>query len=162
MKRFVGKVWRAIPHLLRRIVTRATQTNFTVSAAAVVFDGAGRVLLLDHVLRDGVGWGIIGGYLNAGEQPADALRRELREEADIAVKDLHLIFFYTEGQHLDIVYRCEIESGEPKANSREIIEARWFEPEKLPTEIDGTQRRLINLARQASSEKTIEPLFGGN
>lgn len=151
-----------MPCLLRRTVTRATQTNFTVSAAAVVFDRAGRVLLLDHVLRDGAGWGIIGGYLNAGEQPADALRRELREEADIAVKDLQLVFFYTDGQHLEIVYRCEIESGEPKANSREIIEARWFEPEKLPPEIDETQRRLINLARLAGGEKTIEPLFWAN
>ena len=56
MKRFVGKIWRAMPRLLRRIVTRATQTNFTVSASAVVFDRAGqRVLLLDHVLRDGFG-----------------------------------------------------------------------------------------------------------
>ncbi len=117
-----------MPLSLRRTVIRATQTNFTVLAVAVVFDGAR--FAVDHVLRD------------------DAGRRLLKCQ-----------FFYTDGRHWEIIDRCEIESGEPRANSREIIEARWFEPEKLPPEIDETQRRLINLARQAGGEKTFEPLF---
>ena len=137
MKKIASRFWRAMPRLLRRTVIRATQTNFTVSASAVVFDSAGRVLLLDHVLRAvGASWDIVGGYLSADEQPAEALRREAREEAGITIKNLRLIDFYTSGHHVEIVYRAKIDAGEACAGSREIVEAKWFAPgEELPPAI---------------------------
>ena len=142
-----------MPRLFRRAVIRSTQTSFTVSASAVVFDSAGRGLLLDHVLRPtGAGWDIVGGYLSAGEQPAAALCREASEEAGITLKKMRLLDFYTSGHHVEIIYRAEIDGGEAKANSREIIEARWFAPDELPPEIEETQRRLIDLARETNGK----------
>ena len=153
MKKIASRFWQAMPRILRRAVIRATQTNFTVSASAVVFDSDGRILLLDHVLRPtGAGWDIIGGYLSADEQPADALRREASEEAGITIKNLRLLHFYTSGHHVEMIYRAEIEGGEAKANSREIIEARWFALDNLPPEIGETPRRLINLARETNGK----------
>jgi ADP-ribose pyrophosphatase YjhB (NUDIX family) len=82
-----GKVWRLLPARFRRWTMRATHTRFTVTAGAIVFNDAGQVLLLKHRFRAGSGWGLPGGFLEAGEQPLDALRRELREEIGMEIKD---------------------------------------------------------------------------
>ena len=58
---------------------RLTHARFTVTAGALIFNDAGKVLLLKHRFRAGSGWGLPGGFLEAGEQPVEALKRELWE-----------------------------------------------------------------------------------
>jgi 8-oxo-dGTP diphosphatase len=59
-----------------------------VSADAIVRDSSGRILLVDPTYNPD--WDLPGGMAEANEPPADALRRELREELglDIQVRDL--------------------------------------------------------------------------
>ena len=57
---------------------RLAHPRFAVTAGAVITDARGRVLLLKHRFRPGAGWGMPGGFLERGEQPDAALRRELR------------------------------------------------------------------------------------
>src|SRR4030095_10486012 len=78
-----GVVGRGSPVFVKRAGVWLTQPRFTVTAGAVISDEGGRVLLLRHVLRRGSGWGIPGGFLNAGEQPDEAVRRELCEESGL-------------------------------------------------------------------------------
>jgi|SRR5215469_4956642 len=55
-----------------------------VSAGAMIFDRAGRLLILKPTYKSG--WTIPGGVMEAdGETPWDACRREVREECGIAV-----------------------------------------------------------------------------
>jgi 8-oxo-dGTP diphosphatase len=55
-----------------------------VSAGALIFDGAGRVLILKPTYK--TGWTIPGGVMEAdGETPWEACRREVREECGIEV-----------------------------------------------------------------------------
>jgi ADP-ribose pyrophosphatase YjhB (NUDIX family) len=54
----------------------------------MLFDDEGHILLLEHVFRADRGWGVPGGFINKGEQPEQALRRELREEVDIEIDDV--------------------------------------------------------------------------
>jgi len=49
-----------------------------VAAGALFLDGAGRVLLVRPTYKDT--WDIPGGYVERGESPAAACRREIREE----------------------------------------------------------------------------------
>ena len=49
-----------------------------VAAGALFLDGAGRVLLVHPTYKDT--WDIPGGYVERGESPAAACRREVREE----------------------------------------------------------------------------------
>ncbi|AXE24930.1 NUDIX hydrolase [Streptomyces globosus] len=56
----------------------ARRTTATASAAAVVTDGHGRVLVVNPVHNER--WNLPGGHLDEGELPTAALRRELREE----------------------------------------------------------------------------------
>jgi 8-oxo-dGTP diphosphatase len=56
-----------------------------VSAGALIFDGAGQLLILKPTYK--TGWTIPGGVMQAdGETPWDACRREVREECGIEVR----------------------------------------------------------------------------
>src|SRR5256885_17105237 len=92
MLNLVGAVWRHIPGAIRRRLVRLGQTRFTVTAGAMIFDDAGRILLLGHVFRPDSVWGIPGGFLGRNEQPEEGLRRELREEIGIEDEDVSLLF----------------------------------------------------------------------
>src|SRR6266852_8148513 len=89
---FLGLIWRRLPGAARRRIVRIGQKRFTVTAGAIIFDDAGRVLLLEHVFRPDSGWGIPGGFLSKREQPEEALRRELREEIGDELEDVEMFF----------------------------------------------------------------------
>ncbi len=52
-----------------------------VAAGVLFFDDADRILIVDPTYKDG--WDIPGGYVEAGETPAQAAAREVREELGI-------------------------------------------------------------------------------
>jgi ADP-ribose pyrophosphatase YjhB (NUDIX family) len=109
-----------------------------VTASAVVFDHAGRVLLVWHLgYRQ---WCIPGGHVDPGELPADAAAREVLEETGIEVQILNervpLIVqdiphpgkpARGEGPHVheDWAFLARGE-GEPTAREDEVAQARWF------------------------------------
>jgi ADP-ribose pyrophosphatase YjhB (NUDIX family) len=147
---FLGAVWRRLPGLIRRRVIRTGQRRFTVTAGAMIFDEQDRILLLDHVFRPDGGWGIPGGFLNKGEQPEAALRRELHEEIGIEVQDVSLLFARTlrKPRQIEIYFRATA-MGKPEPCSFEIRKAGWFSLDDLPPDLSKDQRRLIQRARQS-------------
>ncbi len=60
-----------------------------VAAGALFFDKQGRVLLVHPTYKDT--WDLPGGYVERGESPAAACRRELREELGLDRAPLRLI-----------------------------------------------------------------------
>src|SRR5436309_11532782 len=109
LKDFVGALWRFTPRRLRRRAVRAGQRRFTVTAGAFVFDDEGRILLLEHVFRPDSNWGIPGGFMSNGEQPDDALRRELHEEIRLEVSEVEFLFARTlpRARQVEIYFRCK-------------------------------------------------------
>jgi ADP-ribose pyrophosphatase YjhB (NUDIX family) len=104
------------------------------------------VLLLDHTFRRGSGWGIPGGFLMKGEQPEDAVRRELCEETGIELDRVELAFVRTikRPRQVEIIYRGRARCpGEALARSIEIRSLAWFAPEELPSGLTLDQRQLI-------------------
>ncbi|HEX8096509.1 MAG TPA: NUDIX domain-containing protein [Pyrinomonadaceae bacterium] len=148
LKRILGALWRNAPKRLRRLGVRLTQARFTVTAGAVVTDERGRVLLLKHFFRAGSGWGIPGGFLEKGEQPEQALRRELREEVGMELESAEVAFLRTlrRPSQVEIVFRCRARGREVEPKSEEIKGAAWFDLGELPAELGGDQRRIIERA----------------
>jgi NADH pyrophosphatase NudC (nudix superfamily) len=61
--------------------------NPAPTATAVIEDGEGRVLLGRRALEpDKDRWDLPGGFVDEGEHPLEALRRELREEAALEIE----------------------------------------------------------------------------
>src|SRR5918912_2884425 len=110
LKGLLARVWRGSPRFVRRAGVWLTQPRFTVTAGAVVTDERGRVLLLRHVLRKGSGWGVPGGFLEKGEQPDEAVRRELREETGLELESAELAFIRAlpRSSRVEIIYRCRV------------------------------------------------------
>lgn len=142
MKQTVRKIWKLLPSGVRLWLVRATQRKFTVSAAAVVINEKGEVLLLNHVLRPFSGWGLPGGFIGQGEQPHDAIRRELREEVGIELEDLNMHRVRTIRRHVEILFTAA-GLGEASVKSREIIEFGWFGPDSLPEQMSEPQKTLV-------------------
>ncbi|HLL76601.1 MAG TPA: NUDIX hydrolase [Pyrinomonadaceae bacterium] len=145
-RNLLAGLWRGAPRWVRRAGVLLTQARFTVTAAAVVTDEAGRVLLLKHVFRGGSGWGIPGGFVEAGEQPEEAARRELREEAGIELEDVRLVQVRTLRWARQVETLFAARAARPasaRAASGEISRAEWFSPDRLPAGLPADQRRLI-------------------
>ncbi|MFF4342653.1 NUDIX domain-containing protein [Kitasatospora sp. NPDC001540] len=131
--------------------------------SAVVVDEEGRVLLGRRA--DTGRWALIGGIIDPGEQPADAVVRECLEETGVTVLPERLVAVgvtpvieYPNGdrsQYLDLVFRCRPLSGEARVNDDESLEVGWFHPDALP-ELGDRAREHIARALAEKDEAHFE------
>jgi ADP-ribose pyrophosphatase YjhB (NUDIX family) len=140
--RLFGGLWLAIPSWLRRFFIRRFQSTFTVSAAAVVVNDEGKVLILHHLLRPKTGWGLPGGFIDAGEQPHQAIARELIEETGITLTDVRMLYLKTRGRHVEILFAAK--ANEPgEILSAEIDHLGWYAFDDVPERLPAYQRTTI-------------------
>ena len=102
-------------------------------AAAVVFDGRGRLLLV----KENYGkfrWSLPGGRVEPGETPEEAVVREALEETGASVAIEHLIGTYELDDGFSVhVFRCAVVAGTPTLQtSDELAAVTWFETEEIP------------------------------
>ena len=126
---------------------RLTNTRFTVTAGAIILNREQKVLLLKHYFRAGSGWGIPGGFMTAGEQPIEALRRELQEEIGLELDDVEIFWArsFKRPRQIEILFRA-VTSNEPKPQSMEVERANWFALDALPLGLPSDQKALIERA----------------
>ena len=143
----LGAIWHRIPRRLRRWTMRLSHPRFAVTAGAVISDNRGRILLLKHRFRPGTGWGMPGGFMQEGEQPEEALRRELREEVGLEVEQLELLITraFKVPRQVEIVFTARA-IGEINELNFEIQKAAWFFPNELPQELPKDQAQIIKRA----------------
>jgi 8-oxo-dGTP diphosphatase len=151
--RIASRIWRRVPKWVRRWGVLLTEARFTVTTGAVILDAQGRVLLLRHRFRPGSGWGIPGGFIQPGEQPEAALRRELREEIGLEIEraDLAFVRALERYQQIELIYRCSVR-GEFQLRPAEVEHAAWFETSKLPAGLSPDQRSLLERALQGAAQ----------
>ncbi len=138
----VGKLWKKLPKSARTFVTRRMQVTFTSSAAGIIVNEDGKVLLANHVLRPASGWGVPGGFLEFGEQAEAAFRREVKEETSIEVYDVKIYRIRTFKRHIEVMFTAK-GTGDAKIGSREIMELAWFGVDELPPEMALDQQFMI-------------------
>jgi ADP-ribose pyrophosphatase YjhB (NUDIX family) len=150
----LSKLWRRVPRRVRRWGVLLTESRFTVTAGAIITDALGRVLLLQHRFRPGGGWGIPGGFVNPGEQPDEALRRELREETGLEIDAPRLVFVRTlhNYRQIEIIFHGR-SNGNAIPQGFEISRAEWFALPALPESLSCDQRELIERALNQRRER---------
>lgn len=142
MNRGLKKIWDMLPAGVQLRAVRAFQAKFTASTAAMVFNAEGEVLLLKHAMRPYSAWGLPGGFIDRGEQPETAIKRELLEEAGIELESLEMYRVRTIRTHIEILYTATCR-GEAVVSSGEIVDLGWFSAENFPDGLGYGQRELI-------------------
>jgi 8-oxo-dGTP diphosphatase len=118
-----------------------------VAAGALFLDEQGRVLLVHPTYKDT--WDIPGGYVERGESPAAACRREIAEElgVDSAPRRLLAVDWApsdSEGDKLLFLFDCgELPSDQVVLDGLELDRWDWVEPSQLDQYvIDRIARRI--------------------
>jgi ADP-ribose pyrophosphatase YjhB (NUDIX family) len=107
------------------------------AAVAAVRDG--RVLMVKRTMDPGRGsWCFPGGFMETGETPQQAARRECREESgfEVEITGLVDVFYYEDyrGSGILIMYKGKVLGGHatPDGESEEV---GFFGPDELPQDI---------------------------
>jgi NAD+ diphosphatase len=131
-------------------------------AVIVLVERENRVLLARVKRFTSELYSVLAGFVEPGETLEEAVQREIEEEVGIRVKNIR--YFGSQPwpfpDSLMIGFTAEYDSGEIEIDETEIVDAGWFDPEKLPT-IPGKisiARELIDWFVEARSiEKGIAP-----
>jgi len=142
--------FRRIPGPVKRTLVRAGTPSYTVGAVCLV-EHDGEVLLLWQPHR--LGWTLPGGLLGRGEEPGEAVRREVREEVglDIEPADPIAVGVHPSTQQIDVIYRVGVAQRPEVALATEARKASWLRPADL-TETDHETRRILELVARADHE----------
>ena len=150
-RRLLYRLWGRIPIPLplRYAIVRLGVAKFPVGVIAVVRNEAGEILLFKHTYRGRYPWGLPGGWLKRGENPNEALKREIAEETGLKahVGRMLLARSEIELERLDLYFECRIESGSFRPSS-EVVEMGWWPPGRLPAMLDSQYdmiHKVLNL-----------------
>lgn len=136
-----------------------------VGAVGVAFNEAGQVLVLKHVFRPHFPWGLPGGWVERGEDPAETVRREFEEELALKVEVGPLLLCLRQGGRLPnnttplglgLVYYCRLLDDSQMmartlaqaAQNHEILAIEWVDPVAMPYELAPLERNGVLLARK--------------
>ena len=108
-------------------------------------------ILLVREAEDGHRWTLPGGWADVNESPAEAVSREVREEAGVEVRAYKLAAVWDRARHphgvtqpfhvWQLFFLCEIVGGQPKPGL-ETSEVAFFAEHELPAEL-STRRVLL-------------------
>ncbi|QYG91643.1 NUDIX hydrolase [Iamia sp. SCSIO 61187] len=118
-------------------------------AAVVIQDDAGQILLARRAREPYAGmWETPGGFVELGEHPEDAARREVREELGLEVTLTGLVGVYVEasaqGQHLLVLVYAGRATGEVRPDPAEVAGWAWFAPADVPAVMAADHRRRVD------------------
>lgn len=121
--------------------------HFRCGVVGIIQNDRGQYLLFKHTYRNQYPWGLPTGFLEPGEQPDDALQREICEEAGLSV-ELHQVWkvYVDERAIINLVYRGRAVGGSFKP-SAEISAAGFYHPDNLPV-MRPDQRHLLEASRE--------------
>ncbi|MFC2060755.1 NUDIX domain-containing protein [Chloroflexota bacterium] len=139
-----------------------------VGVGAVIEDGAGRILLVKHILERGGFWQgkwiCPGGQLELEETIEEGIKREVKEETQLEIELVSALqpferIFRSNGQvSLHVIYidyLARLMGGKLCAGS-DVGEAKWVEKERIPQiweELHDDTKRLLQIAKIADSSK---------
>ena len=157
------QVYRRLPRRGRLAIVHTLAPSFSVGAMCFIERDDGALLLVRHSYR--ARWGVPGGLLNRGEAPEAAAHREALEEVSLPIELVGepAVVVEPDSRRVDVIYRArpahdaDVDGIGPQ--SPEIIEVRWFAPDRLPELQAETSGALVALGRasQSPSARVLPP-----
>jgi 8-oxo-dGTP diphosphatase len=132
LHRLALRTYRALPRPVRVLATRTIAPGHTVGALCFL-ERDGRVLMLEQHHRSG--WTLPGGLLNRGENAAQAVVREVREETglDVEVGLPFATLVAPRSRRVDILFHVRVDRPVQVAAHGEAIRAGWLTPDEAGT-----------------------------
>lgn len=150
--------FRALPGRVQRTLVRAGTPSYTVGAVCLV-EHDGEVLLLWQPHRHG--WSLPGGLLGRGEEPHEAVAREVREEVGLQIDpgDVCAVRVQAVTQQVDVIYRVAVTQRPDLTLATEARKARWFPINEL-TDADPDTQAILETVRNTDNEPSPGRLVG--
>ncbi len=146
IKRFLLWLWREIPFpfSVRYFFLWLLNQKFLIGVDALIVNDKQEVLLFKHSYRKEIPWGLPAGWLKRGEEHAQAIEREIFEEAGFHARMIKPLTMEKSERiaRLDIVFLGELRDETDFVPSDEVIEAGFFPGDKLPN-IISSQAAII-------------------
>ena len=134
------------------------------TVTVVVLNDRGELLLGQR--SDNGRWSLIAGMMDPGEQPADAVAREILEETAVEVKVERLAgiashdVVYPNGDQCQMVntwFRCRAVGGTARVNDSESLAVAWFPLDALPPELTPFAHHRIRTALDDGAPAWFSP-----
>ena len=124
----------------------------TRGVKVMLFNSAGELLLIRNSYGRSELFVLPGGGIRPWEKPAEAAKREVREELGVTVGSLTFRSRHSstaEGKRDEIHLFEGVARGDARPDNLEVLEVRFANPEKLPeTTSDATRRRVEEYLRR--------------
>lgn len=123
-----------------------------VKTTVLIINSLGEILLVRHIENQ---WGIPGGHMELGESAEECAKREIEEEIGLKLNKLALFGVFSgkelftklrnghEYYNVVIGYICTDFEGQLQPDGDEVLEARFFRPDRLPDNTDPYIRNKI-------------------
>jgi len=150
MRRLAMRLFRVLPHPLRRAAVHAGTPSYTVGAVALLRRPDGRVLFVDQ--RHSEGWALPGGLLRRREAPADAVVREVAEEVGVRLEPdklpVPVAAVNATVRRVDLVYVLDApaDASPHREDDAEVQRIGWFALDGLP-EVSGPTVDILQAIR---------------
>ncbi len=147
VRRFGLRLYKALPTGLSHGLVRAVKPTYALGAIAII-EWDGKVLALRQSHRRG--FSLPGGLVDRGEQPRDAVRREVAEETGLQIDpgDLVTVVFDPRIRHADVIFRVVCEQEPTITPSSEAFAYRWLDLGEW-TQGDRATTRILDAVRAA-------------
>ncbi|MCA9911702.1 MAG: NUDIX domain-containing protein [Anaerolineae bacterium] len=122
-------------------------------AGALMSNEAGEILLQQR--SDNGQWTIPGGAIEPGEEPGEAIIREVREETGLDVIPERLVGVYGGEAHIAqypngdqvamiaLIFACRIVGGTLQTDDDETLDLQYFAPDALPLNFPERYHKII-------------------
>lgn len=151
--------FRKMPGPLKRAAVRLGAPTYTAGAVCVL-EHEGKVLFLWQPHRQG--WSLPGGLLDRGEEPAEAVRREVAEEIglDIDPGDPVGVRVVAADQGVDVIFRIRLDHRPVLSLASEARKASWIAPDEL-ADADADTRGILRMLADSDRPRREGRLLQG-
>ncbi len=145
MIKWLATPWKMLPGWIQNALIFQLNAKYVVGANVIVVNKQGQVWLQNHRFWPKYPWGLPGGHANSHETPQQAIVREIHEELGVILHIDSLVDIQQNKKRGLVVYFTGNFSQTPQAFDQiEIIEAKFFDIDKLPVTLHPSHRKIIH------------------